>query len=144
VRDWVLQWPPRPDAQLERRQSEALLAKHQQADARIRAVWPGENVQFALGCNLGFAASAGAQVVFLNNDCRVQSGWLEALLAPLADPEVAAVQPRLLKPDGTVQCLGVVFREGQTPWAIRSMPAWMGRWLVRSRSIGCRRSRGPV
>lgn len=95
-------------------ESEAVLVKHQQADARIRAVRPGENVMFALGCNLGFAASAGTQVVFLNNDCRVQSGWLEALLAPLADPEVAAVQPRLLKPDGTVQCLGVVFRDGQT------------------------------
>ena len=53
-------------------------------------------------------------VVFLNNDCRVQHGWLEALLAPLADPAVAAVQPRLLKPNGTVQCLGVVFRQGQT------------------------------
>ena len=95
-------------------ETRAVLAQHQQADGRIRAVWPGENVQFALGCNLGFAASRGERVVFLNNDCRVQPGWLEALLAPLADPGVAAVQPRLLKPDGTVQCLGVVFREGQT------------------------------
>lgn len=95
-------------------ESRAVLAEHQAADPRIRAVWPGENVQFALGCNLGFAASRGEQVVFLNNDCHVQPSWLEALLAPLADPAVAAVQPRLLKPDGTVQCLGVVFREGQT------------------------------
>lgn len=95
-------------------ESRAVLAQHQNADPRIRAVWPGENVQFALGCNLGFAASRGERVVFLNNDCRVQAGWLEALLAPLADPAVAAVQPRLLKPDGTVQCLGVVFRAGQT------------------------------
>jgi len=99
------------DASAETRE---VLAQHQQADGRIRAVWPGENVQFALGCNLGFAASRGERVVFLNNDCRVQAGWLEALLAPLADAAVAAVQPRLLKPDGTVQCLGVVFREGQT------------------------------
>jgi len=95
-------------------ESQAVLAAHQQGDSRIRAVWPGENVQFALGCNLGFAASGGAAVVFLNNDCRVQHGWLEALLAPLADGAVTAVQPRLLKPDGTVQCLGVVFRQGQT------------------------------
>ena len=95
-------------------ESRAVLAQHQDVDPRIRAVWPDENVQFALGCNLGFAASRGERVVFLNNDCRVQSGWLEALLAPLADPDVAAVQPRLLKPDGTVQCLGVVFRDGQT------------------------------
>lgn len=94
--------------------SRAVLERHAQADGRIRAVWPGENVQFALGCNLGFAASKGERVVFLNNDCRVQSGWLDALMAPLADPALAAVQPRLLKPDGTVQCLGVVFRDGQT------------------------------
>lgn len=76
-------------------------------------LWPGENVQFALGCNLGFAASRSERLVFLNNDCRVQAGWLDALMAPLDDPMVAAVQPRLLKPDGTVQCLGVVFRAGQ-------------------------------
>lgn len=95
-------------------ESRAVLERHQQADNRIQAVWPGENTQFGLGCNLGFAASSGEWVVFLNNDCRVESGWLEALLAPLQDPDVAAVQPRLLKPDGTVQCLGVVFHDGQT------------------------------
>lgn len=95
-------------------ESQAVLTAHQQADRRIRAVWPGENVQFALGCNLGFAASRGERLVFLNNDCRVDAGWLEALLAPLADAGVAATQPRLLKPDGTVQCLGVVFRDRQT------------------------------
>ena len=94
--------------------SRAVLERHAQADGRIRAVWPGENAQFALGCNLGFAASRGERLMFLNNDCRVQDGFLEALMAPLDDPAVAAVQPRLLKPDGTVQCLGVVFREGQT------------------------------
>ena len=94
-------------------QSTAVLEAHQQRDCRIRAVWPGENVQFSLGCNLGFAAGKGAAVVFLNNDCRVQNGWLEALVEPLADGAVAAVQPRLVKPDGTVQCLGVVFRQGQ-------------------------------
>jgi len=94
--------------------SRAVLEQQAQADGRIRAVWPGENVQFALGCNLGFAASRGQRLVFLNNDCRVQVGWMEALMAPLDDPAVAAVQPRLLKPDGTVQCLGVVFREWRT------------------------------
>ena len=93
--------------------SRAVLERHAQADGRIRAIWPGENVQFALGCNLGFAASRGGRVVFLNNDCRVQAGWLDALMASLDDPAVAAVQPRLMKPDGTVQCLGVFFRKGQ-------------------------------
>lgn len=92
-----------------------VIARYQHLDHRIRAVWPGENVQFALGCNLGFAASRGAWIVFLNNDCRVPSGWLDGLISPLLkDASLAGVQPRLLKPDGTVQSMGVVFREGQT------------------------------
>lgn len=92
----------------------AVLKRHQERDARIRAIWPGENCQFALGCNRGAAHSSGTVLVFLNNDCRVGDGWLEALVAPLADESVAAVQPRLLKPDGTVQCAGVVFPAGAT------------------------------
>ena len=95
--------------------SRGVIERHQQADARIKALWPGENVQFALGCNLGYSASAGASVVFLNNDCRVTDDWLEPLLEPLKEAGVAAVQPRLLKPDGTIQCLGVIFDE-RKPW----------------------------
>lgn len=94
--------------------SRNVLMKHHNCDARIRAVWPGENVQFALGCNLGFAASRGRWLVLLNNDCRVRSGWLKGLIKPLLDDAVAATQPRLVKPDRTVQSLGVVFHEGQT------------------------------
>jgi|694.fasta_scaffold03020_23 GT2 family glycosyltransferase len=91
-----------------------VLTSHQMVDTRIRSVWPGENVQFALGCNLGFAASRGRWIVLLNNDCRVSNGWLDGLIHPLENEDVAATQPRLLKPDGTVQSLGVVFKEGQT------------------------------
>ena len=45
-------------------ESRAVLAQHHAADPRILAVWPGQHVQFALGCNLGFAASCGERVVF--------------------------------------------------------------------------------
>ena len=68
-----------------------------------------ENLGFALGCNMGFAASQGAKVVFLNNDTLLTPHWLPPLVAPLDIPDIAAVQPRLLFPDGRVQCLGVVF-----------------------------------
>ncbi len=94
--------------------SKEVLEKHSTGDARVRGVWPGENLQFALGCNLGFAASQGRWLVLLNNDCRVSAGWLDGLINPLQDDAVAATQPRLIKPDGTVQSLGVVFHEGQT------------------------------
>ena len=118
-------------------ESRAVLAQHQDADPRVRAVWPGENVQFALGCNLGFAASCGERVVFLNNDCRVLAGWLEALLAPLNEAAVVAVQPRLLKPDGAVQCLGVVFSATGRRSAIRCMPGWS--WPAAGTTTNCRR-----
>jgi GT2 family glycosyltransferase/glycosyltransferase involved in cell wall biosynthesis len=95
--------------------SRTVITRYQQIDGRIKALWPGENVQFAMGCNLGFAATQGSWVVFLNNDCRVCSGWLDGLISPLQlDVSVAGVQPRLLKPDGIVQSMGVVFRDGQT------------------------------
>lgn len=91
-----------------------VVQRHSRDDQRIRAVWPGENLQYALGCNLGFVATTGNVLLLLNNDCRVSDGWLDALVAPLIDKEVAATQPRLIKADGTVQSLGVVFNANQT------------------------------
>jgi GT2 family glycosyltransferase len=91
-----------------------VLARHRAEDSRIQAVWPGENTQFALGCNLGAIAGRGELIVLLNNDCRVADGWLDALVEPLRHPAIAAVQPRLVKPDGRVQSLGVVFSGQQT------------------------------
>ena len=93
-------------------ESRAVLAQLQDADLRILAVWPGENVQFALGCNLGFATSRCERVMFLKNDRMVPAGWLEVWLVPMEDAALAAVQSRLLKLDGTVQSLGG-FRAGQ-------------------------------
>ncbi len=69
-----------------------------------------ENFNFALGCNLGFVHSKGANVVFLNNDTEVTEGWLDALLAPLKG-SVGAVQPKLIYPDGRIQCAGIVFSD---------------------------------
>ena len=91
-----------------------VLAQFQQAhSAQCRIVTLAFNHQFALGCNLGFAQAHGEVVVFLNNDTTVTPGWLGALVRPLQDPAVVAVQPRLLFPDGTVQCAGVVFSDRQ-------------------------------
>lgn len=76
----------------------------------IRVVECGENLNFALGCNLGFREAHGDIVVFLNNDTEVCSGWLGALVEPLrAESAIGAVQPKLLYPDQTVQCAGLGF-----------------------------------
>jgi len=95
-----------------------------------------ENLNFALGCNLGFAASIGQQIIFLNNDTQVTANWLEPLLEPLAREDISAVQPRLLYPDGTVQCIGIVFSDKSA----LGYPIYQGMkpeepWISRSRKF---------
>lgn len=89
----------------------ALLDQYASTRPNARLVRNWENLNFALGCNLGFAASKGGTVVFLNNDTRVQAGWLRALVSPLQNASVGAVQPKLLFPDGTIQTFGTVTGE---------------------------------
>jgi glycosyltransferase involved in cell wall biosynthesis len=78
---------------------------------RIRLITNPENFNFALGNNIGFAASKGSRVVFLNNDTQVTAEWLRALVRPLASAEIKATQPKLLFPDGSIQCVGLVFSD---------------------------------
>jgi GT2 family glycosyltransferase/glycosyltransferase involved in cell wall biosynthesis len=109
--------------------SQSLADRH----ANLRLIRNPENLNFAHGCNIGFAASQGKFVVFLNNDTTVTPHWLPPLVQALRQPGVAAVQPKLLYPDGTIQCIGVVFsarsplgypiyagKKPEAPWAHRS------------------------
>ena len=75
----------------------------------VRLLRRPSNDHFALGSDLGFAEAVGEYVLFLNNDTEVQPGWLEPLVAALAEPGVVGAQPLLQYPDGTIQCAGVVF-----------------------------------
>ena len=92
----------------------AELSDYAEQQSQVRYIRNAENFNFALGCNLGFKAAKGATVVFLNNDTTVTDRWLDELVRPLADPEIGAVQPKLLYPDGTVQNVGIVFAPEQT------------------------------
>lgn len=83
-----------------------LAAQHPQ---QIRVLREAQNHNFALGCNLGFAQTSGATVVFLGSDSAVREGWWEPLLQSLAQPEVGAVQPLLVGSDGQVRSAGWVF-----------------------------------
>jgi GT2 family glycosyltransferase len=49
----------------------------------VRLIEAGVNLGFAAGCNFGAQASGAACVAFLNNDARVEPGWLRALVAAL-------------------------------------------------------------
>src|SRR4051812_4168784 len=61
---------------------------------RISTITNEENRGFAAACNQGAAAAKNDIVVFLNNDTLLPSRWLDGLVAPFADPTVAATGPR--------------------------------------------------
>jgi GT2 family glycosyltransferase len=96
------------NAEPDRKELREIAAKR----AECELVESEENYGFGLGCNLGFARSRGEFVVFLNSDTEVSPGWLEALLEPFTnDPEIGIVGPKLLYPDGTLQCGGLAFND---------------------------------
>jgi N-acetylglucosaminyl-diphospho-decaprenol L-rhamnosyltransferase len=88
-----------------------------------RLVRNARNDGFARASNQGLALSRAPYVLLLNSDAEVQTGALEAMLALLeARPRVAAVGPRTLSGDGTVQ---VSFGPPLTP-----LHEWRQRRLV--------------
>lgn len=65
---------------------------------RVRVVRHPENWAFCRGNNEAIPATSGKYVVLLNNDVEVPPGWLNPLVEAMeADPELAAVQPKLLQ-----------------------------------------------
>lgn len=67
-----------------------------------------ENLGFARACNQGAARAKGRYLLFLNNDTEAHPGWFQPLIELLdREPELAAVGPKLLFPDGTLQHAGV-------------------------------------
>ena len=62
---------------------------------------------FASAVNAGVRAGEGALVVFLNDDVTAEPDFLERITEPFADPTVGMVAPLLLRPDGTIDSLGL-------------------------------------
>jgi GT2 family glycosyltransferase len=67
----------------------------------VRVIDAGGNLGFGGGCNLALADLAGVDYVALvNNDARVEPGWLAPLVEVLAaDPSVGAANPKILFAD---------------------------------------------
>jgi GT2 family glycosyltransferase len=86
------------------------LAAAERRYPRLRVLTNEQNQGFSRACNQGAAAAACPNVLFLNSDTEVQSGWLRPLVEVLCnDPRVGAVGARLLYPDNTLQHAGIIF-----------------------------------
>jgi N-acetylglucosaminyl-diphospho-decaprenol L-rhamnosyltransferase len=69
----------------------------------VVVVDPGGNVGYATGANRGIAATSAPVVAVSNADLVVEPGTAPALVARFAaEPDLAAVGPALLNPDGSV------------------------------------------
>ncbi|MBN9376552.1 MAG: glycosyltransferase [Cellulomonas sp.] len=83
------------------------------AGSRLTLVPFREPFNFSAKCNVGFLASQGDVVVFMNDDMQVVTDrFIEELVAPLAEPGVGAAGARLLFADGSLQHGGHVYAEG--------------------------------
>lgn len=80
-----------------------------QSGARILRL--EDNRFFGEGNNIGFEASRGRYVVFLNNDITATAGWLEPLVRRLEDnPDIGATGPKMISPDNRLQEAGAEIR----------------------------------
>ena len=85
----------------------ARLVEELAREDRVAASRDERPFNFAALNNAAAAASDADVLLFLNNDTEiVEEGWLEALLGHALRPEVGAVAPLLLRPDGRVQHAG--------------------------------------
>ena len=67
-----------------------------EAHPEVRPVRLDRNAGFCGAANAGIAAARGEYIQLLNNDTEVAAGWIEAGLAPFADPAVGSVAPLVL------------------------------------------------
>lgn len=91
---------------------------------------------FARNCNLGARHDEAEFVVFLNSDAFVGPGWLDALLAPFANPDVVAVGPRGPHVSGH-QAVAIDMVMGDSPeWVSRYVGAMWPAQLAAARNRG--------
>ena len=94
-------------------------------DSRFEVVRIPGPFNFSALCNAVSRDGSEPTLLFLNNDVKAMSkGWLNRLAGWTIQPEVAAVGPKLLYPDGRVQHAGVVIGiKGYAAHFERGLPA---------------------
>lgn len=76
-----------------------------QAAAGLRCIANASNRGFPAACNQGLAVARGRNLLLLNNDTLVTTGWLERMLSALhADPAIGLVGPTSNRVSGP-QCI---------------------------------------
>lgn len=73
--------------------TERALQSFADRDPRVTVIANGQNLGYSKGCNVGLLRSSGANIILLNPDTIVQPLWIEELITPFEDPQVAAVGP---------------------------------------------------
>jgi exopolysaccharide biosynthesis polyprenyl glycosylphosphotransferase len=82
------------------------------AHPEVRLIRKRARHGFSINCNIGAAAASGRHVMLLNPDTETRPGALRALVDYLdRHPEVGAVGPRLVFPDGSLQASARRFPE---------------------------------
>jgi N-acetylglucosaminyl-diphospho-decaprenol L-rhamnosyltransferase len=88
------------------------------AGDRVRLVHSVENVGFAAGCHQGARVSAAPLLLFLNPDCRLAPGCLQALRDAASDrPSWGAWQAAVLLDDDRINTSGGVVHYTGIGWA---------------------------
>jgi O-antigen biosynthesis protein len=81
------------------------------ADPRYRLLENGENLGFALGCNLGMRQARGGRILLMNNDVVVTRGWLGGMLECLErEPAAGIVGPMTNEVAGPQKVAGTSYR----------------------------------
>lgn len=71
-----------------------------------------ENIGCTAAKMMGVEKSHGDIVIFMDCDTVAQPEWLEALLPAFDNPEVGMAGPKLIYPDGRIQCAGITTFHG--------------------------------
>jgi N-acetylglucosaminyl-diphospho-decaprenol L-rhamnosyltransferase len=113
----------------------AEVARHHASDPQVLV--SSENLGFGGGCNLAMNASSANLLFFVNPDARLTQGTTARLIAAMeADPEVAAIGPRIFDPGSVLRVASAGFEP-----SLRSI---LGHFLLLARVPGIRRLFPPL
>lgn len=74
---------------------------------KVRVVWYDKPFDFSDKCNVGVLNSNGDVIILLNDDTEIETPeWIEYLIAPLEDGDVAMTGPMTRLEDGRIQSAG--------------------------------------